>query len=220
MLASVRQNLLKYLAGLTIASGVGLAFGQLEQVPGELFVEVLTDTDGPDWRPEDRTRLLQLLSQDQRAMVRVAVGDALAANPIPRGRGVTDVVQGLVRDQAPPVHSSGLQAWARCLEATPVVERIQTAAQWALSEHDAQRHAVAWALAGPMQLPAADVILTYLASDRAAQIRRTSLESVRKRFESQPELVRSVASLGANDRSRRVRKLARGMLAELVTAEV
>ena len=212
MLATVRQNLLKYLAGLTIASGLGLASGQLEQVPGELFVEVLTDADEPAWHPEDRTRLLQVLARDQRAPVRVAVGEALAANPVELGAGVTDVIQGLVLDDVPPVHSSGLHAWACCLQATPVLQRIQRVAQWALSEHDAQRHAAAWALAGPMELPAADVILTYLASDRVAPVRRTTLETVRTRFELQPEFVHSVASLAVNDPVRRVRKLARGML--------
>jgi hypothetical protein len=213
MLVAVRQSLLKYFAGLTIASGMGLAVGQLEQVPDQLVVEALSDTEEADWSPEDRARLLQVLSRHQRSTVRAAVAEAFAAYPARLNDTVEEVLARLVRDASPDVRGCAQHALVRCLETSPLLGRVQLLSDWALSEHRLQRHAAARALATPVPIPGADVMLNHLARDPVAWIRRASLEAMAARFALRPGLYRDAAEVAAADPSRSVRKQARRMLA-------
>jgi HEAT repeat protein len=215
MLASCRQNLMRFLASVSLAGNCGVADpgASLAQIPARLVTELVDDTLESSWRPDDRKAVLSLLAKDPRARVRCAIAQAASNLEDPLCGEAQELLRILAADHAWPVRETAAQALARSLQRANVSTRVRTVCEWALADSAAQRLAVARALARPIQLPAADVALTHLARDPEASVRRAALVAMGSQFWLDDPVVRETAQFALGDPDRRVRRAAAKLLA-------
>ncbi|MFC1641827.1 hypothetical protein ACFL5O_03935 [Myxococcota bacterium] len=212
-LSSMGKNLLRYLIGPTLASGVGLAAGVLGQVPEPVVVGVLTQAWGSDWEDEGRTRLLSVLAADPREPVRWAVADAIG------GGGewdseLLDILQKLAADSAACVRNAAAAALPILLESATILRRLEVIAAWAVSAETGLRVAASRALASTLTIPAADLVLELLASDRNPEVRRGALMAVRERFSLFSDVACRISEPCLYDPQPSVRRLARRLFVQ------
>jgi HEAT repeat protein len=208
MLWSVRRKLLDYLVSVTLASGLGLAAPGLEHIPESVVEEVLADAEEADWDTEDRLKLLQILSLDERPRVREAVARVLAAAPDPGARAL-GLLRALATDHVAAVRQAAAAALSESFTQLPPLQRLEVACEWAVADEPNVRLAMAHALATAHAIPAADLVLTHLVYDPVHQIRMAALRAASLRFELDAPTLRAVAEPVLHDPDRRVREAAR-----------
>jgi HEAT repeat protein len=221
MLAFCRQNLMKFLASVSLAGSCGAADpgASLAQLPAQLVTELVDDTLECSWQPDDRKAVLSLLAKDPRARVRCAIAQAASSLQDPLCGEAQELLRTLAADPAWPVREAAAQALGRSLKRATVSTRVRTVCEWALAESAPQRLAIARALARPIQVPAADVALTHLARDPLASVRRAALLAMGSQSWLDDPVVSETAQAALNDSDRRVRRVAARLLARAIRGE-
>lgn len=201
----MRQSLLSYLASLALASGLGLVPGDLDGMTPD---DAAVGEEPDDLGSERRQRLLSALAQDDRPRVRESLAEYLGGHGDWSSTTV-ELLDLLVGDVESTVRSAAVLAFAVMAEGAPILDRLEVTATWATSPEPWHRVAAAQSLAGRAPVPAADLMLSYLASDARAMVRRAALAAAGSRFVLSPATVREIAGPALHDRSRSVRVLAR-----------
>jgi len=169
---------------------------------------VLEDLEDEQWAPEDRRKLLELLSKDERSAVRLAVVEALVS-----GQDFTEsdetMLRELAADDDPVVRRKAAMALGFALERQGAAHRLATLADWSLDGEQRVRIAVARVLDGALFVPAADSILAHLVRDPEPAVRYRALRASASRFSHDPGLVSQIAQQALQDDDRKVRQLAR-----------
>jgi hypothetical protein len=182
----------------------------LRDLPTEVLCDLIDEAEAAETEPE-RARLLSLLTDDERAVVRAQVA-AVMGNLWPNAdRDASDELRRLARDASDNVRISAAVGLARAIERASAPERIDLVCTWALSEDRDERLALARALTWSTPVFVADLVLEQLAADDSTAVRAASLAAVAKHFHEDSSAYVRIVSKCLEDPDRNVQKLARAL---------
>ncbi len=216
----VRHKAFHYVVALAVAAGVGgLRPGsRLLQIPEGLVSEVVdaVGDNEPEWSKDDRRRVLSVLASDPRAVVRVRVAETAGALMPDFVTEAEKLLRTLANDHAPSVRAAAARGLETVLARATPIDRVEIVCQWAASECVAEREAVARALSARVPTLVTDLVIEQLSRDSSASVRLAALRAAASHFDEHPGAYRNVTERLSVDKSRRVRRVARRLSAELV----
>lgn len=219
MQSHLRHRAFKYLAALAIAASCGAlrARPRLLELPETLVYEMVDAvvSDEPDWSKDDRRRVLTLLSNDPRAAVRARVAQAAVDLATDWQSDAQRLLSKLSTDSSGLVRAAATCGLEELLQRSTPIERVELVCQWAGAPHAAEREAIARALCSKVSTLVTDLVLQQLSSDDTAAVRTAAVRAARSHFEENPRVYRELLEERASDSSRRVRRAARRVLADL-----
>ena len=217
----MRQNILKYLAMLSIGLGAGTtdAAAQLRNIPDRVVDEVLSELNGDEWDSDNFISIARLLSKDSRSSVRRRVAEiATDIHKHVTPNQIEPILMDLARDYSGAVRAAASDALAGLLEKSSPLERIEILWNWAGSDSPMVRYTVARALSRPFQALGADLALEHLSNDPSGEVRKAVVDAARKRYSENASTYGAVLRRLAFDPHHTIRKAARK--AELSLARV
>lgn len=219
MQSHLRHRAFRYLAALAVAASCGAlrARPRLLEIPEPLvydLVEAVCDED-PKWSKEDRKRVLSLLSRDPRVAVRARVAEAAAAVPPEWQIDTQALLSNLVSDPAGIVRAAATNGLEQLLTRASPIERVEIVCQWAGAPHPPEREAIARALCSKVPTLVTDLVLEELSRDDVAAVRIAAVRASGAHFDENPSVYRGLLEERTADTSRKVRRVARRLLAEL-----
>jgi len=208
--ATLKHKLFTYLAGAAIAfssGSVANAKTGLVEIPEPVIMELLSDVEGDDWREDDLFHLMELLAEDPRQQVRCRAAEFLKDFD---GEGFWDRIEpimlNLAGDSEPAVRASVTGTVTQWLSNLDELVRARLVLEWSVSSDARIRLIVARALASGIPSFGADLALEYLAEDADAEIRKTAIEAIKRRFQENPDFYRGVLKRRLTDKDRLVRR--------------
>lgn len=180
----VYQALLKRLAALGVAMGSAStsAATELSSIPLELVKDLVEAEEFAAVSPDDRVRLLHLLSNDPRAALRVCIAErvALEAGAVIDDE-TEDLLEKLALDPDPVVRQAVAVTVARLLPGLSGLERTSLIGRWATSRAKEQRLIVAKALQQRFVVLWDDLIIQHLLADTDTAVRDAALRAAEAR---------------------------------------
>lgn len=219
MQSHLRHRAFKYLAALAIAASCGAlrARPRLLEIPETLvyeLVEAVCDNE-VSWSKDDKRRVLTLLSNDPREAVRARVARAAVELASDWESDARRLLSKLASDSSGSVRAAAMCGLEEVLMRASPIERVELVCQWAGAPHAAEREAVARALCSNISTVVTDLVLQQLSRDHVPAVRTAAVRATRLHFEENPRTYRELLEERATDSNRRVRRVARRMLAEL-----
>lgn len=219
MKVHLSQRVLKHLATLSMAVACGVVPGaSLLRIPAEVVTALMEEVENDlDFSSDDRKRVLGLLSDDPRVLVRKRVAEASLALWPKASDAAQQLLKKLVNDPSRQVRAAAARALSTGLSLSPPIERVELVCKWTVSEGSEERAAVAKALSSATPLLVTDMAVEQLASDADAHVRRGAIRAAAFHFDENPELYRQIALSLVSDTNREVRRVARRLLARPVS---
>jgi len=206
----LRQAALRHLAALALGrtGQVDAARMQLSDIPAHFVEELLEELDRGGWRPADRLRLCALLASDPRPRVRRRVAESLGGTGFSLA-STQRLIEALVSDRCNSVRAAAADTLATLLREADELDQADLAWSWATSARRPLRLAIARALSMPFALPAADLVIELLASDRSPEVCAAAARAAEVRFDESPDVLGAVLEGLVAHPSRAVRRAAR-----------
>ncbi|MCA9607029.1 MAG: HEAT repeat domain-containing protein [Myxococcales bacterium] len=210
----LQQSVLRHLGAIAVAGGIGLASpgASLLEIPTELVVEVVEETEEPGWQNEDRQRLLALVAEDQRVVVRARVAEVAGA----LGHETPDEAEGLLArlagDASPRVRRSVSRGLESLLAHTDPMFRAGLVARWSTAEDASLREAIARSLGTRTPTLVTDMALSELCRDPEPRVRRAAVGALAPHYEEAPEEYARVAMRLVDDPDGLTRRIARRLV--------
>jgi hypothetical protein len=130
--------------------------------------------------------------------------------------GAEGVLRTLADDPEPEVRETVAAALSRLVDGAPAADRFEIVSRWSLSERVSERRAAARVLASCAPAFGDVAILAHLAGDAHREVRRNALQAVRARFAQDRPVLEATAVPALRDPDRKVRRMARRLLARAV----
>lgn len=214
--AGFRNKLLAYLAGAAVALGAeGIANAQvvLQDIPGPVIEDLLTDVEADDWEEQDLLKLVELLSKDPRASVRRQAAELLSTvDPEAVPESVEELLEDLVQDRSELVRGACSSTLASWLGKVGGLARIKTIAEWTLSLSPQTRLTMAEALDSDVEALGVDSAVLRLALDDDFRVRAAAAKAAGRRLRENPASYATVLRDLLSDEHRLVRRSARRAL--------
>jgi hypothetical protein len=214
----LRHKAFHYVVALAVAAGVGgiRPGSRLLQIPEDLVSEVVeaVGENEPEWSKDDRRRVLSVLASDPRSLVRIRVAEAAGALMPDFVTDAEKLLRGLANDHTPSVRAAAARGLELVLARATPIDRVELVCQWAASGRVAEREAVARSLRARVQTLVTDLVIEQLSRDGSAAVRLAALRAAAHHFDEHPRAYREVAERLTADKSRRVRRVARQLMAE------
>jgi hypothetical protein len=190
----IRHGFVKHLAALSVGlSSCPAAAFDLDDLPQDVFEDILDDVGDAQWRDTDRRIALLLAVEDARVAVRLRAAHRAPSS----GLDLDDLEPFLLRlaeDSDPAVREATAQSLAVLLGGADGLERTAVIGDWSTSASPAARLALARALARPFAAVGARAAIEQLALDPVAEVRRAAVAAARARCDRDPDLLAAVVS--------------------------
>lgn len=184
----------------------------LRDLPTEVLCDLIDDAEAAEPGHPQRARVLSLLTEDQRVVVRSQVAEAMGSLWPDAEAEAADELRKLARDESENVRLSAAVGLARAVERATAPERIDLVCTWALSEHPDDRLALARALTWTTPVFVADLVLEQLACDESALVRAAALAAVARHFHEDSSAYARIVTQCEADPDRNVQRLAQALL--------
>jgi hypothetical protein len=211
-----KRLLFRHLVALSIALGAGNAgaAAALEELPGEVLSDLVSDVEQSDSDKSTKLAVLNLLALDSRDEVRARVAEA-ASCLWPHGKlEALELLRTLARDRAAKVRAAAANGLTRVLYLASPAERVELVCNWTVEDASAERMAIARALSSQVPVLVADLALEQLSNDADPEIRAAALRAAQQRFGEDPRTYRRLAEERTTDPDRAVRRAARRLLGQ------
>lgn len=210
----LQQSVLRHLGAIAVAGGIGVVSpsASLLEIPTELVVEVVDDTEEPSWEREDRRRLLELVAQDQRVVVRSHVAEAAGSLRGEMPDEAEALLARLARDESPRVRRGVSRGLATLLTRSEPMYRAELVARWSTSEDARLRVAIARALSTRTPTLVTDMALAELCRDPDPRVRRAAVGALAPHYEEAPEEYARLALRLVDDPDGLTRRIARRLV--------
>ncbi len=212
---SYKNKFLRTFAGVVIGCGFGspAAADVIDQTPAPLLEEVLDEASTRPWDPDDRQRLLVVLAQDPRAVIRRGVAESVAADASGLAWETTgDLLRGLARDREPMVRAAAARALAALVSPADPSVRGRILSDWASSESWQVRQAAAQSLSWASPVSLDRDLIDELSRDLNPVVRGAAVGAARSRFADDPTCFRAILERARDDSDATVRRAARRAL--------
>lgn len=184
----------------------------LRDLPTEVLCDLIEEAEAGEPGHPQRSRVLSLLTEDQRVAVRAQVAEAMGSLWPEAAPEVTLELRRLSRDESDSVRVSAAVGLARAIERATAPERIDLVCTWALSENPDERLALARALTWSTPVFVADLVLEQLAQDQTPAVRAAALAAVARHFHEDSSTYARIALQCSDDSDPSVQQLARALL--------
>jgi hypothetical protein len=184
----------------------------LRDLPTEVLCDLIDDAEAAEPGHPQRTRVLSLLTDEDRARVRAQVAEAMGSLWPEPGPEAALELRRLARDESAQVRLSAAAGLARAIQRATAPERIDLVCTWALSSEVDERLALARALTWATPVFVADLVLEQLAQDETAPVRAAALAAVARHFHEDSSAYARIVAQCEHDPDRNVQRMARAMM--------
>jgi hypothetical protein len=211
-MAQTKPRAVARMTALSLILTAGTAgAASLRDLPTEVLCELIDDAEAAEAGQPERSRVLSLLTEDQRASVRAQVAAAMGSLWPSAGVEAADELRRLARDVSDHVRVNAAVGLARAIERASAPERIDLVCTWAVSSDKDERLALARALTWSTPVFVADLVLEQLADDESIAVRAAALAAVAKHFHENSSAYVRIVSKCIDDVDPTVQKLARAL---------
>jgi len=212
-MAKVGPHAAMRMTALSLALTAGSAgAASLRDLPTEVLCDLIDDAEAAEHGHPQRARVLSLLTEDQRVVVRSQVAEAMGSLWPEAEAEAAGELRKLARDESENVRLSAAVGLARAVERATAPERIDLVCTWALSEHAEERLALARALTWTTPVFVADLVLEQLARDESALVRAAALAAVARHFHENSSAYARIVTQCEGDSDHNVQRLAQALL--------